>query len=268
MRRPSDPVDPSDTHASGRLLLIVAAESEARAVLSALGHDGPPPAQWSFRPVSGRADLLLTGVGKANAAGATAHALSSSGPRTYQAAINLGIAGALPSLDGPRDTPPGAALAFTLPLNAAILASTSTFADEGLESPGGGFQSLAEMGFPMIGEPVVSPGAAGPAIGGDSALGASLMPLVDLAAPIATVSTCSGTNALALQVARRTGALAEGMEGAAIALACHRLGVPFAEVRVISNTTGDRAAQVWKVREALARVGGLGAGILAALGAR
>lgn len=35
------------------------------------------------------------------------------------------------------------------------------------------------------------------------------------------------------------------MEGAAVLLAAHRLGIPAAEIRVISNTTGDRDRQVW-----------------------
>jgi nucleoside phosphorylase len=78
---------------------------------------------------------------------------------------------------------------------------------------------------------------------------------------IATVSTCAGTDARAATVARRTGAVAEAMEGAAVAQVASRLGVTFAEVRVISNTTGDRANQRWDMRGAL---GGLSrvAGVL------
>jgi futalosine hydrolase len=37
-----------------------------------------------------------------------------------------------------------------------------------------------------------------------------------------------------------TGALAEGMEGAAVAYAASRFGVPFAELRGISNLCGPR----------------------------
>jgi futalosine hydrolase len=53
-------------------------------------------------------------------------------------------------------------------------------------------------------------------------------------------------------VVKRTGALVEAMEGAAAALVARRLGVPMAEVRVISNTTGDRKAQRWEMSDALA----------------
>ena len=245
-----------------RLLIIVAAASEARALCRALGHEALPLRAWLPIPISLHADLLLTGVGKANAAGATAGALAG---QSYYAAINLGIAGALPSLDAGLD------LTFSLALGTALIASTSTFADEGLESPGGTFQSLAEMGFPMIDEPVISPGAGGPSFAADAGLVARLTRLVDLAAPIATVSTCSGTHARAIEIARRTGALAECMEGAAAALVCARRGVAFAELRVISNTTGDRPSQIWKIREALERLGQLASGVLdsfSALGGR
>jgi nucleoside phosphorylase len=47
------------------------------------------------------------------------------------------------------------------------------------------------------------------------------------------------------------------MEGAAVALVAVRHALAFAELRVISNTTGRRAGQVWKLPEALARLGAL-----------
>jgi futalosine hydrolase len=258
-----------------RVLLVVAAASEARAVLRGLmatdaAHGDLTP--WSVREVGLRTDLVLSGVGKANAAGAVAHALA--GTRGgYRAVINLGIAGALPALDGPAGE--GSMPAYRLPLLAWVLASRSTFADEGLVSPDG-FQSLAEMGFPMIDEPVVAPGCGGPSLGLSDALARPLGGVVEaragregelggVVAPVATVSTCSGTDALAAEVARRTGALAEGMEGAAAGLVCARLGVPFAELRVISNTTGERSRQRWDVRGALAGLSELSASVAQAM---
>jgi nucleoside phosphorylase len=81
-----------------------------------------------------------------------------------------------------------------------------------------------------------------------------LTPLADTAGPIATVSTCSGTDALAAQVRARTGALAEAMEGAAVLHIAARLGVPAAELRIISNTCGHRPSQRWDLPKALARL--------------
>jgi len=69
---------------------------------------------------------------------------------------------------------------------------------------------------------------------------------------IATVATCSGTDLQAQQVARRTRAIAEAMEGAAVVHAARRLGVPAIEIRTISNTTGDREQQQWNLEGALA----------------
>jgi futalosine hydrolase len=127
-----------------------------------------------------------------------------------------------------------------------VAATSCVFADEGVETPDG-FLDCAAMGFPLG----PFPGSAVPV---DAGLLARLAPLGDATGPIATVSTCSGTDARARWVRERTGALAESMEGAAIALVGVRLGVPAAELRVISNTTGDRAAQTWDMDGALHRL--------------
>jgi futalosine hydrolase len=169
---------------------------------------------------------VRTGVGKANAAAGLARVLDSS---RHAAVLNVGIAGALPG-GGAR-------------IGDLIAASASVYADEGLLSPSG-FTDCAGMGFPLGPFP-------GSAIAADPALLAVVGPLATLSAPVATVSTCSGTNTLADEVVRRTGAVAEAMEGAALAHIAARLGVPFAEVRAISNSTGDRSAQTWDIPAAL-----------------
>ena len=68
---------------------------------------------------------------------------------------------------------------------------------------------------------------------------------------IATVATCSGSDLQAELIARRTSAIAEAMEGAAVVHAARRLGVPAIEIRTISNTTGDRQHQQWDLDGAL-----------------
>ena len=55
------------------------------------------------------------------------------------------------------------------------------------------------------------------------------------------------------------GAIAEAMEGAAVVHAARRLGLPGGEVRVISNSTGDRAKQQWDIARAFAAMHTLGA---------
>jgi futalosine hydrolase len=217
------------------LLVAVAAPSEARAVLAALGvdSDGAMAAvtgPWRLQQVAADVDLVITGVGKVNAGGGIARVLDLV---RHGGVLNLGIAGALPG--------GGAGL------GAIVAASASVYADEGLLTPDG-FTDCAGMGFPL------GP-FAGSAIAADQGLMGALGSVADLVAPIATVSTCSGTDALATEVARRTGAVAEAMEGAAGAHVAARLGVPFLEVRAISNTTGDRAGQRWDVRPALEALG-------------
>ncbi|MEZ6241429.1 MAG: futalosine hydrolase [Phycisphaerales bacterium] len=217
----------------GRLLLAVASEKEASAVLRAVDPHAHTPPAWSLAPVGNRADLVVTGVGKANAAGAVARTLD---PSRHAGVMSVGICGSLPG--GP-------------PVGSVLIASASVFADEGVETMGA-FLDCREMGFPLApgGSDRFSP---------PPAWRSALHALGDHEGVIATVSTCSGTDALAERVASRSGAIAEAMEGAAVALAAARVdpSIPFAELRVVSNTTGDRERQRWELSgslEALGRV--------------
>lgn len=45
-------------------------------------------------------------------------------------------------------------------------------------------------------------------------------------------------------------AICENMEGAALARVCHGFGVPFLELRCVSNLVLDRPEQVWRAKEA------------------
>lgn len=243
---------------SPRGLLAVAAENEAKAVLEAFGVSvGSIPVEprrhgltriavrpgacvpsgalsaWSVLELPA-VDLLVTGVGKANATGAL---MAAAAGRLYSWAINLGIGGALPRLPAP------------VPIGQVVLGTLAHFADEGVQTPDG-FVPLAHLGFAcgINGTDSVEP---------DPGLVHELAPSADVLGGIATVSVCSGTDALAAQIAGRTGAIAEGMEGAGFLLAAARLGLPAAEMRVISNTTGDRTRQVWDIRTAMARLAAL-----------
>lgn len=238
---------PAASHTSAavprRILLAVAAPAEVRAIFAGIAHTdepGPITGDWSLRTLNERLDLVQTGIGKANAAGAVARVLD---PTRHAAVISLGVAGSLPT---PTHTPPA--------IGDIIIADACINADEGLRTPDE-FVDCARMGFPLC---PTTPGGMGAAIAASPALVQMLKPLVSVTpagvthlASVATVSTCSGTDAQAREIATRTGAAAEAMEGAAIAQVAHRLAVPFAEIRVISNTTGDRARQVWDLPKAL-----------------
>lgn len=232
------------------VLLVVAAPAEARAVARGFAQSPTPEADalprwdWPIRKLCSGFDLLETGIGKVNAAAAVALAAAAA---RYDSIINLGVCGALPA---------GPGIAATI--GEVVLASASVYADEGLATERG-FQTTAEMGFPL------GP-FAGSGVTAGAALRGLLEPMSDRVGVIATVSTCSGTDALAQQVAMRTGAIAEAMEGAAIGHVLARLAprCAFAEVRVVSNTTGDRAGQRWDLRGALERLTLL-AGLIARL---
>lgn len=212
------------------VLLAVAAPREADAVFRGLGLAPPAGlADWSLVSAVEGIDVVRTGVGKANAAGAVARSFD---PARHAAVVSVGVAGALPGSPAR--------------LGEVVLATSAAFADEGVATPHG-FIDLAQMGLPL-GE------FAGAGVPVDPMLLECLAPVADHAGPIATVSTCSGSDELAWAVAARTGALAEAMEGAAVASTALRLGVPAAELRVISNTTGRRDRQRWDLPGALERL--------------
>lgn len=63
-----------------------------------------------------------------------------------------------------------------------------------------------------------------------------------------TVSTCTGTNKRALDLEKRFGAICENMEGAAVAHICCLYGIPFVEIRGISNIVENRDINKWDIR--------------------
>jgi futalosine hydrolase len=196
----------------------------------------PAPDPWNLLTLSDRLDVVQSGVGKANAAGAVARFTDSA---RHRAVISLGIAGALPA-------------PAPLSLLDVVVGRSSWFADEGIATASG-FRSMSDAGFPPRDD------LPGDAIAADAALLDDASRWAQVIDAIATVSTCSGTDELAAEVARRYGprpqAMAEAMEGAAAGLIAWRLRIPFLEVRVISNTTGDRARQRWDIPGALRVLG-------------
>lgn len=188
--------------------------------------------------------VVAGGIGRTNAAVTTTQAILDHGP--FSAVISMGVAGSLPDRSG------NAAAA----IGDIAAASTCVYAEEGLITPEG-FRDMTGLGF-ALGD------FAGNAVPVDeallrgmrSALERSLSAESAHVGPIATVATCSGTDEAAREIANRTGAIAEAMEGAAVVHAARRFNLPGGELRVISNTTGDRDAQVWDLAGALSTLGG------------
>ena len=186
---------------------------------------------------------ITTGVGRVNAAIATTLAIA--GRPDPPVIIAVGIAGSLPG--GPST------------VNGSLVIGTrSVYAEEGILTPQG-FQTIEEMGFPLA-RYVVENG-----IIPEPALLEWLSEIEPLAikGPIATVATCSGTDEQAREIAERTGGVAEAMEGAAVLHAAKALGASGIEVRAISNTTGERARQVWDISQAFDRLATFARGLAA-----
>ena len=60
-----------------------------------------------------------------------------------------------------------------------------------------------------------------------------------------TVSACTGTKKRAAELAGKFDAVCENMEGAAVAHICRIYGIPFVEIRGISNIVEDRNMKKW-----------------------
>ncbi len=177
--------------------------------------------------------LAHSGIGKAAAAAAAVTLLSSCRP---QALWLFGCGGAYPGSG--------------LSISDLALADAEIFGDEGVATSKG-FRDLAALRLPMR----PGPEAQYNRWPVDRALHAWAQPLLEEQAqnsaaklgsgPFVTVSTCTGTTADAIEIARRTGGICENMEGAAVALACQQMAVPMLEVRGISNRVEDYDPTCW-----------------------
>ncbi len=161
------------------------------------------------------APILLTGIGAVNAAYTLTRFLERNEVRRI---VVCGIGGAY--------------LGSGLSIGDVCCAATETYGDLGVETPEG-FLNMEALGFPVV----------------------TTFPLQFYPharrEKFVTVNTCSGTDALARAMEKRTaGGSVENMEGAAMAHVAGLAGIPIGEVRGISNMTGNRDRAAWRVREA------------------
>jgi futalosine hydrolase len=169
-------------------------------------------------------EVCVVGVGPAAAAAGTARLLAR---EPYRAVLSAGIGG---GFDG--RVPPGG----------VVVGSETIAADLGAGTPEG-FLPLDELGFGPVRYP------ADPTL--FAALQAALPDAVT--GPVLTVSTATGSAAaIAALRSRYPDAVAEGMEGFGVATAAALSGVPFAELRTISNVVGPRDRAAWRIPQALA----------------
>lgn len=202
-----------------RILIVVATHAEAARLRDLEG---------------GGVRVVVCGVGPVAAALSTQAALLAA---PYDLALSAGIGGAYPGSG----------------LRPGDLAVSSELIQADLGADDGG----TFLGLDLLGLSVEPQEAAGPGHPGRFAAWAGAADLAARAGaacgPALTLSTVTGSAAAARALeARHPGALTEGMEGAGVAHAALRCGVPALEVRGVSNMVGPRDRGAWRIGEALA----------------
>ena len=182
------------------------------------------------------ATVVVTGLGAVN----TAHALARhvTGKGVPALVIQTGIAGAY--------VPAG------IEVGSVLLATEEMYGDVGVMTPEGWLPA------DVIGIPLVEARGGQPSLFNQFPCDAAL---VDRAAEIAgsliartgrflTLAQCTGVRTLGDALHYRFNALCESMEGAAAAQVCAIHGIPFLEVRGVSNLVEDRDRKSWRIQEA------------------
>nr|WP_255807670.1 futalosine hydrolase [Cohnella mopanensis] len=200
-----------------KVLIMTAVDAEKEAVL---------------RGVRGnrKFDVITAGVGPVAAAVSTTMALAAEDWK-YDLVISAGIGGGF--IDQAA-------------IGSIVIASEVIAADLGAETPDG-FASVDKLGFGTNRLSV------------EEKLSARLVEIFQARGisvqygPILTLSTVTGTADTALRLVEQIpGAAAEAMEGYGVAEAAHRRGIPFIEIRAISNAVGPRDKSAWRIGDALA----------------
>lgn len=208
------------------LLVVTAVAAERDAILRALPD---PVFAGVLGPMaihrSGALVVLAGGVGPAAAAAAASAALAGA---DFDLVISAGIGGGFERMG----------------VATIAVAATIAFADLGAETDPG-FASVSALGFGTDRYDVAPQLAVELTDRTSGHLGTIL-----------TVATVTGTAASAHDLCRRfPDVVAEGMEGAGVAAAATLYGLPFAELRAISNAAGPRDRAAWRVPDALGALG-------------
>ncbi len=184
--------------------------------------------------------LCAGGLGKTNAAHAATLLFSRFTPA---ALVIFGIGGAYPS---------SGALVGDI-----ALATEEIAGDEGVMTPEG-FRDTEHIGIPLVRTAQITrhnrfPAAEMLLAGSHDALAAASINGRVFRGTFITLSTCTGTTERARELEKHFGnPLCENMEGAAAAQVAELHGVPWIEVRGISNIVQDRDLSKWEIKRAAA----------------
>lgn len=210
------------------VLLVAATEAEISSTIDWLQNDSLPDAYGTFGIAQGALDICITGVGLLAATFAITNALHL---RRYDFVLQAGIGG---SFD--KD----------IPLGACVAIRSEQLADIGAED-GTAFLDVFSLGFLEEDE---EPFTARRLTNSMQHLPFSIegLPLKEGL----TVLTTSGSESTILKRTERYNAEIESMEGAALHYVCLQMGVPFLQLRTISNYVTRRDRSAWKIGEAIA----------------
>ena len=221
------------------LAVVVATPGELKAAFRFAEVPALEQGASATSEVGGREILLhVCGVGVVNAAMAAGRLLADSG---VAGIVNLGIAGTY--------DPDVAAM------GSAVCASREVWPEYGLLD-GSGCVDAEALGFaqgkvddrPVWDRVDLDPDGAA------QRMGLSLSSKWSRSVSV-TVSGVSGTPERAEQLRAAYGGGTENMEGFALAFGAAQAGLPFLQVRTVSNLVGSRASEDWDVKGAFAALG-------------
>ncbi|HTM02240.1 MAG TPA: futalosine hydrolase [Vicinamibacterales bacterium] len=211
-----------------RILVVAATDAEVAPLAASLSPASACSLRLrSFTHAHHGVDILTTGVGMV---ATTAWCSGLFARERYDLAFNAGVCGSFrPAL------PPGAVVHVT----------TDRIADLGAED-GDAFLSVHDL---QLLDEDAFPFTRGRLVNGAPPSNAVLeqLPIADAV----TVNTAHGNADTIARVVERFNPHVETMEGAAFMYACLIHGVPFAQVRAVSNVVERRNRAAWKLKEAV-----------------
>ena len=215
-----------------RILVVSATPFEIEPLVGRLRHvsdTGLRSAVYRFREHD--IEVLTTGVGMVATAAWCSRACAA---EHYDLALNFGLCGSFdPSMQ----------------LGTVVHVTADRFAELGAED-GAEFLSIQQLN--LLGENEF-PYEAGMLV---NASPPPLPPLAGLPSVAGiTVNTVHGNGPTIAAVRARYQPDVESMEGAAFIYSCLVAGVPFAQVRAVSNAIERRNRAAWKIEEAIAALG-------------
>ncbi len=201
-----------------RILLVAATEMEISPAMQSLAKNGWVQGghEWS---------ILITGVGQVATTWALTHSLNTGRPGLV---VQAGIAGTFNE---------------RLALGTVVYVAKDCFGDLGLEE-NGQFSTIFENGFAGADD---APFTGGWLVNGNPALNGMAIEGVNAV----TVNKVTDNVVQRRQLVDAFNPDIETMEGAAFHYVCIKTGIPFIQLRAISNLVGERDKSKWMLQEAV-----------------